>query len=118
MKGVVMDKRYGVWASRRLNAQKLAKMGDGDFDKALDLINRTIRFALADAREGERDNDSEYLRYHAKRHAHQEELLEKRKDRLQAEWGKYGLTMVWYGLYPTITTAKGQGEVIYLAYFD
>ena len=113
-----MDKRYGVWTSRYLNAHKLADMGDGDFDKALDLINRTIRFAIADAREWERDNDSEYLRYHAERHAHQEELLAKRRERLQEEWGKYGLTMVWYGLYPTITTAKGQGEVIYLAYFD
>ena len=46
-----MNKSMMVWQSRYRNAKKLSKMGDGDFDKALDIILRTIRYALADARE-------------------------------------------------------------------
>jgi hypothetical protein len=42
-------KRDRVWDSRNRNAHKLAKMGDGNEDKAMSLILRTIRYALADA---------------------------------------------------------------------
>ena len=110
-------KRDRVWDSRNRNAHKLAKMGDGNEEKAMSLILRTIRYALADAHEWERENTSE--RYcNSSAHEHKAELLDRRRANLEREWNKYGLTMVNYGLYPTITDAKGGSDVIYLAYFD
>lgn len=41
-------KRDRVWDSRNRNAHKLAKMGDGNEEKAMSLILRTSRYALAD----------------------------------------------------------------------
>ncbi|MDY5003937.1 MAG: hypothetical protein SO057_07335 [Atopobiaceae bacterium] len=112
-----MNKSMMVWQSRYRNAKKLSKMGDGDFDKALDIILRTIRYALADAREWERQNNDEAY-CNSRTAEHKTELLEKRRAKLEEEWNAYGLTMVNYGLYPTITDHKGGSSVIYLAYFD
>ena len=111
------SKSQRVWGSRYRNAHKLAEMGDGNEDKALDLIIRTIRYALADAREWERQNSNE-IYGNSINAAHKTELLEKRRTRLEKEWNSYGLTIVNYGLYPTITDRKGGSDVIYLAYFD
>lgn len=110
-------KAQRTWAYRYRNAEKLAAMGDGDVDKALDLILRTIRYALADAREWERENMSE--RYcNSETAAHRTELLEKRRARLVSEWNAYSLTLVNYGLYPTVTDHKGGDSIIYLPYMD
>lgn len=111
------SKSQRVWGSRYRNAHKLAEMGDGNEDKALDLILRTIRYALADAREWERQNNDERY-YNSARAAHKNELLRKRRAGLEAEWNAYGLTLVNYGLYPTVTSHKGGSDVIELAYFD
>ena len=110
-------KSQRVWDARRRNARKLAEMGDGDEDKALDLILRTIRYALADAREFEMENTDEAY-CNSARAAHKAGLLERRRARLESEWAAYGLTLVNYGLYPTVTTHKGGGDVIGLDYFD
>lgn len=111
------SKSQRVWESRIRNANKLAQMGDGDYDKAMSLILRTIRYALADAREWERQNND--ARYgNSPQAKHRTELLDKRCARLEEEWNSYGLTIVNYGLYPTITDHKGGSSVIYLAYFD
>ena len=111
------SKSQRVWESRIRNAHKLAEMGDGNEDKALDLIIRTIRYALADAREWERQNSD--ARYgNSPQAEHRTELLDKRRARLEEEWNSYGLTIVNYGLYPTITDHKCGDDVIYLAYFD
>lgn len=110
-------KAQRTWTERFRSAKKLATMGDGDEDKALDLILRTIRYALADAREWERENTSD--RYcNSKTAAHRTELLEKRRARLQSEWNAYGLMLVWYGLYPTVTDHEGGSDIIYLPYMD
>lgn len=93
-------KRDRVWDSRNRNAHKLAKMGDGNEEKAMSLILRTIRYALAEAHEWERENTSEwYCNSHEAKH--KAALLEKRRANLEREWNEYGLTMVNYGLYPT-----------------
>lgn len=110
-------KSQRTWAARFRSAQQLAAMGDGDEEKALDLILRTIRYALADVREWERENTDE--RYcNSKTAAHRTELLEKRRARLVSEWNVYGLTLVWYGLYPTVTDHEGGSDIIYLPYMD
>lgn len=109
-------KSQRVWDARHRNAHKLAEMGDGNEDKALDLILRTIRYALADAREWERQNNSERY-YNSKKAVHKNELLRKRHAWLEAEWNAYGLTLVNYGLYPTVTDHKGGSDVIELTYF-
>ena len=106
-----------VWESRYLSALKLAKMGDVDFDKALDIILRTISYALADAREWERDNNDE-MYCNSAADAHKTDLLDKRRAKLEEEWNAYGLTMVNYGIYTTITDREGGSDVIHLAYFD
>ena len=110
-------KSQRVWESRIRNANKLAQMGDGDYDKAMSLILRTIRYALADAREWELENTDEAY-CNSARAAHRTYLLEKRRERLNSEWAEYGLTLVNYGLYPTVTTHKGGSDVISLCYFD
>lgn len=89
-----------VWESRNRNAQKLAGMGDGNEEKAMSLILRTIRYALADAHEWERENTSEWY-CNSREAEHKVALLEKRRANLEREWNEYGLTMVNYGLYPT-----------------
>lgn len=110
-------KSQRVWESRIHNAISLAQMGDGDYDKAMSLILRTIRYALADAREWERQNND--ARYgNSPQAKHRTELLKKRRERLNSEWAEYGLTIVNYGLYPTVTTHKGGSDVISLCYFD
>lgn len=109
-------KSQRVWDARRRNARKLAEMGDGDEDKALDLILRTIRYALADVREFERNTSEAY--YKSARSSHKAKLLERRRARLESEWAAYELILVNYGLYPTVTTHKGGGDVIDLDYFD
>lgn len=110
-------KAQRTWDARFRSAEKLAAMGDGDKDKAMSLILRTIRYALADAREWERENTSE--RYcNSETAAHRTELLEKRRARLVSEWNAYGLTLVNYGLYPTVTDHKGGSDIIYLPYMD
>lgn len=111
-------KRDRVWDSRNRNAHKLAKMGDGNEEKAMSLILRTIRYALADAHEWERENDNEKY-CNSRAHEHKTELLDKRRANLEREWNEYGLTMVNYGPYPTINDLlSGTQDVIHLAYFD
>jgi DNA invertase Pin-like site-specific DNA recombinase len=107
-----------VWESRNRNAHKLAEMGDGNEEKAMSLILRTIRYALADAHEFERENTSERYR-NSRAHEHKAELLGRRRANLEREWNEYGLTMVNYGPYPTINDLlSGTQDVIHLAYFD
>lgn len=111
-------KRDRVWDSRNRNAHKLAKMGDGNEEKAMSLILRTIRYALADAHEFERENNNEKY-CNSRSHEHKAELLDRRRANLEREWNEYGLTMVNYGLYPTINDLlSGTQDVIHLAYFD
>lgn len=107
-----------VWESRNRNAHRLAKMGDGNEEKAMSLILRTIRYALAGANEWERENTSEWYR-NSHEAEHKTALLEKRRANLERGWNEYGLTMVNYGPYPTINDMlSGIQDVIHLAYFD
>ena len=107
-----------VWDSRNRNAHKLAKMGDGNEEKAMSLILRTIRYALSAVQEQEAENSSE--QYSKSREAKQRvKFLESRRANLEREWNEYGLTMVNYGPYPTINDLlSGTQDVIHLAYFD
>ena len=52
------------------------------------------------------------------RAAHKAGLLERRRARLESEYAAYGLTLVNYGLYPTVTKHRGGDAVIWLVYFD
>jgi hypothetical protein len=107
-----------VWDSRNRNAHKLAKMGDGNEEKAMSLILRTIRLAQSAVQEQEAENSSE--QYSKSREAKlRVKFLESRRANLEREWNEYGLTMVNYGPYPTINDMlSGIQDVIHLAYFD
>ena len=104
--------RAQVWYCRRKSAWELASRIDGEqvtraeYDAAASLLDRIQRYALAAAREWEAENSSE--RYcNSRTHAHKEELLDARRDRLQNELKRYGLRLVNYGLYPSVEDDAG-----------
>lgn len=109
-----------VIRERLLNAERAAGMREGaSVDDAYSLICRTVRYALADAREWEIDNDAATFdggcRQHA--HEHRQDLLDRRRERLDAEWGEYGLHLHNYGLYPSVVDADGV-ERVALTYYE
>jgi hypothetical protein len=116
-------RRNEVHFHRRKSAWRLAAIVCGEnhvtreeFDRALSLLDRIQRYAIADAREWEAENSSE--RYcNSKTHAHKEELLDARRARLQEELKPYGLHLVNYGLYPTVVDKNDHNQYM-LHYFD
>jgi len=85
------------------------------YDQADGLFFRLRRYALANARQWERANNSE--RYaNSPQCERDEQALDKRRENLQAEISAYGLRMVNYGLYPTIERAE-DGRTSTLAIF-
>lgn len=107
-----------VMQSRIANAEKLAARGNGDYNQAYRLICRIARYAIADARQWERDNTAEL--YNEQQSVDAERRLNARRARLDYELStKYGLRMVNYGLYPTVVECGNEnaGEVICIAYY-
>lgn len=104
--------------ARYAAAETLAARGDGDVEKAYSLIRRIARYALADARQWERDN-TEGL-YNEQQSIHAERLLNARRANLDYELStNYGVRLVNYGLYPSIEECGNEGrEVCSVAYYD
>ena len=103
----------------RMNAAEiLASRGNSDVDEAYYLIRRIARYAIADARQWERDNDSD--RYNERQSVEAERRLNARRARLNAELSEhYGCRLVNYGLYPSIVECGNEGrEVCTIAYYD
>lgn len=124
MKYEIITKREQVYYNRRRSAVELASMKhenptDDDIAAAYSLLERVIRYALADAREFEIDNDGETYRnaYRQAQHEHREKLLSARRERLQEELDTYGVRMKNYGLYPSIVDHTGR-DYYMLHYFN
>lgn len=97
-------------------AYKLAKMGDGDLGKAKKVMNSFYRFTALRIRNVELSNsnaeiaNSEWLKK-------EEEKEERWRKRLEKYFAEYGLMLVFYGIYPTITNKKGGNDIIYTYYY-
>ena len=118
----IRGRRAEVWHWRHCSAWDLASIIDGpqvtetEYNAALALLDSVQRYALADAREWEMENNSE--RYcNSAYHKEREKQLHARRKRLQARLERYGLKLVNYGLYPSIVDGNGNNKH-FLHYFD
>jgi hypothetical protein len=68
-------------------ASLLGEVTDESYDKAYDLLNRCIRYSLASSRMDDTETESNWNSPYRK---HKEELLGKRRERLNAELKEYG----------------------------
>lgn len=104
-------------AEKRIEeAKKLAALNPAlPEEHAFTVMNSLYRFVALRVRNVYEDNDERT--YNTRRH-HQEEARENRwLERLENWFGEYGLMIVFYGIYPTITDRKGGDEKIYLYYY-
>lgn len=117
----IRGKRAEVWFHRSASAWDLAhRLGpvtEESKAEAAKLLDSIQRYALADAREWERENSSE--RYcNSQYHKDRESMLDRRRARLEKALEPYGCRLVNYGLYPTITDNATGATLSYLHYFD
>ena len=118
----IKGRRAETWHYRYCSAWDLASIIDGErvteteYNAALALLDSVQRYALADAREWERENSSE--RYcNSSYHKQREKQLDARRERLKKRLERYGLQLVNYGLYPSIVDGNGNNKY-FLHYFD
>ena len=118
----IKGRRAEVWHWRYCSAWDLAAIVCGEnvteteYNAALALLDSVQRYALADAAEWERENDSE--RYcNSEYHKQREKQLDARRARLQERLKRYNLKIVNYGLYPSIVDGSGSTKH-FLHYFD
>lgn len=118
----IRGRRAEVWFRRAVSAYDLAarlapEVTEEARDAAAKLLDSIQRYALADAREWERENDSE--RYQASDlHKERQKALDHRRERLQKQLAKYGCKLVNYGLYPSIIDTETGANLHALHYFD
>jgi len=89
---------------------------ESDVRAARDLLDRVTRYALAEGRACEVDNDSS--RYDEARSKHTEDLLAKRRARLVAELTAYGATLEDYGVYPSVIDATTHQDLYAIHFYD
>ena len=118
----IKGRRAETWYYRYCSAWDLAAMvcgemvTDTEYNAALKLLDSIQRYALADAAEWERENNSE--RYcNSVYHKQREKQLDARRERLQDRLKRYNLKLVNYGLYPSIVDQAGNNKY-FLHYFD
>lgn len=117
----IRGKRAEVWYHRSVYAWDLAaRLGDVTEDSkaaAAKLLDSIQRYVLADAREWEAENSSE--RYcNSSAHKYREEMLDRRRKRLEKALVPYRCRLVNYGLYPSIVDADTKGTLHFLHYFE
>lgn len=118
----IRGKRAEIWFRRSVSAYDLAARLAPDVTEeaqatAAKLLDSVQRYALADAREWERENSSE--RYcNSQYHKEREAMLDRRREKLQKALAPYGVRMENYGLYPSIIDAATKRELYMLHYFD
>ena len=114
--------RNEVWFRRNCSAWDLASIVCGEnvtedeYNEAAKLLDSCQRYALADAAEWERENNSEWY-CNSEYHKTREAQLDARRNKLQGRLARYGLRMVNYGLYPTIVDSNNTDKYM-LHYFD
>lgn len=118
----IRGRRAEVWFRRAVSAYDLAARLNPEVteefrDAAAKLLDSIQRYSLADAREWERENNSE--RYQASDlHKERQKALDRRRERLQKQLAKYGCKLVNYGLYPTVVDDETGADLYLLHYFD
>ena len=117
----IHGKRAEIWFRRSVSAWDLAaRLGDVTEESkavAAKLLDSVQRYALADAREWERENSSERYcnsRYHKER----EEMLNRRRERLEKALVPYRCRLVNYGLYPSVVDVDTNETLNFLHYFE
>ncbi len=118
----IRGKRAEVWFHRSVSAWDMANrispvVTEESKEAAAKLLDRVQRYALADAREWEKENSSE--RYcNSLTHKEREKMLDRRRERLQKELKEYRINLVNYGLYPSLVDEETGETLSYLHYFD
>ena len=117
----IRGKRAEVWFHRSVSAWDLAaRLGDVTEESkaaAAKLLDSVQRYALADAREWEAENSSE--RYcNSRAHKYREEMLDRRRERLEKALSPYRCRLVNYGLYPSIVDVDTKETLNFLHYFE
>lgn len=118
----IRGRRAEVWFRRAVSAYDLAARLDPVVtedakDTAAKLLDSIQRYALADAREWERENSSEWYQA-SDLHKERQKALDRRRERLEKQLAKYGCKLVNYGLYPSIVDEKTGADLYALHYFD
>lgn len=117
----IRGKRAEIWFRRSVSAWDLAaRLGDVTEDSkaaAAKLLDSIQRYALADVREWEAENSSE--RYcNSSAHKYREEMLDRRRKRLEKALAIYRCRLVNYGLYPSIVDIDTKETLHFLHYFE
>lgn len=117
------SRRAQVWFWREQSAFDLAARLTGPdavtedaYDAAASLLDSVQRYALADARAWELDNDSCYSCHTWL--VQRQKSLDKRREKLAKRLAEYGIKIVNYGLYPSLIDQKTGETLHYLHYFD
>lgn len=85
-------------------------------DNASRLMNSFYRYVGLRIRNVEDDNNERTA--NTKWHKANEDREEKWLARLERQFKEYGLILVFYGIYPTITEHVGENETIYTYYYN
>lgn len=101
---------------RAEQVKALANMGDGDLKKASKVMNSFYRYTALRVRNVELSNSNAEIA-NSKWLKEEEEKEERWRKRLEQYFAEYGLMLVFYGIYPTITNKKGGNDVIYTYYY-
>lgn len=118
----IRGKRAEVWFRRDASAWDLAARLDPVVTEdskaaAAKLLDSIQRYALADAREWERENSSEWY-CNSTLHKEKQAALDRRRSRLQTALAPYHCKMCNNGLYPTIVDTVTKRNLYLLHYFD
>ena len=118
----IKGKRALTWYWRYCSAWDLAhiicgeQVTESEYNNALKLLDSIQRYALADAAEWERENNSEWY-CNSTYHKEREKQLDGRRERLQARLKRYNLRLINFGLYPSIVDNNNRSLYL-LHYFD
>lgn len=85
-------------------------------DNAYRLMNSFYRYVGLRVRNVEDDNNERTA--NTRRHKANEEREDKWLERLSKAFKEYGLIIVFYGIYPTITEHEGDNETIHTYYYN
>jgi len=104
-------------AEKRIEeAKKLAALNPAlSEEHAFTVMNSLYRYSALRVRNIIEDNDERT--YNTRHHQIEEKREEKWLKRLERWFSEYGLMIVFYGIYPTITDQKGGSDKIYLYYY-
>ena len=85
-------------------------------DNAYKLMNSFYRYVGLRIRNFEDDNNESTA--NSRWHKANEDREERWLARLEKQFKEYGLIIVFYGIYPTITEHEGDNETIYTYYYN